>query len=895
MKYDLQAIKARVTCADVLRQHGIEWNGKDISCPLPGHDDDRPSFGLCHDAAAFCCHGCDRKGDVIELQALLNGGEKGKAIQALAKLAGIEPERTRKQRNRGRIVETYDYTDAAGKLLFQVCRMDPKDFRQRRPDPEKPGCWLWNMNGTGRILYRLPAIVEALDAGRVVFIAEGEKDCDALAGLDLAATCNPGGAGKWRSEYAGALSGAKAIVIADKDTPGRKHAAAVLQALSGKAESVRVIELPDRKGHTVKDPADWIAAGGTREELRDVIRNAPDWTPPHDATEPAKIESKPGTGTPGKPEVALPYGEQTISETGRVLGGLLAREQRFFNRGGAVVKLAEDKDGMPRLDQVKPATLASDFESVARLTKPDRKGEPAAAVCSEQAAKLIMGSAVFRDALPPIRILTRCPVLIERAGQVFDVTGYDPQSGIMAGGKPAEPVTVEEARRLLSELLDGFRFATPADRARALAALITPALVFGGLLKGRAPVDLGEADQSQTGKGYRNKLTAAVYNQSVKTVTQQKAGVGSMEESFNMALIRGANFVCLDNIRGKVDSPAFEMFLTEDTYPARAPYREPVEIDPSRVVIMMTSNKAEITRDLANRSSCVKLLKQPEGHTFKPYAQGDVLGHVRAEQPRFLGAVFAIVKAWYEADMPKTNETRHDFRAWAQALDWITRNLLDAGPLLDGHRETQERMTNPVLNWLRDVALEVIRAKQADCWLRTGDMVELIADTEIDTPGMPEHGDLTDHDTRKKAQQATGRRLASCFRAGDVVKLDGMTVERREEYEIELHKNAKEYRVTSAPMESRPIGARCTPDPADTGTPQAEIDFPAYSPAYSPPIESPMETPAPPIAPNTPVKCEHTHTEPDTGQDIVSMETHRRIGATPEKELAAVEYEEGEL
>jgi len=893
MKYDLHEIKGRVTCADVLRQHGIEWNGRDISCPLPGHDDDRPSFGLCHDAAAFCCHGCDRKGDVIELQALLNGGEKGKAIQALAKLAGIEPERTRKQRKRGRIVETYDYTDAAGKLLFQVCRMDPKDFRQRRPDPEKPGRWLWNMNGTRRVLYRLSAIVEALTAGRVVFIAEGEKDCDALAGLDLAATCNPGGSGKWRSEHAEALSGAKAIVIADKDTPGRKHAAAVLQALTGKAESVRVIELPDRNGHKVKDPADWIAAGGTREELRDVIRNAPEWTPPHD--KPAKIESKPSTGTPGKPEVALPYGEQTISETGRVLGELLAREQRFFNRGGAVVKLAEDKDGMPRLDQVKPATLASDFESVARLTKPDRKGEPAAAVCSEQAAKLIMGSAVFRDALPPIRILTRCPVLIERAGQVFDVTGYDPQSGIMAGGKPAEPVTVEEARRLLSELLDGFRFATPADRARALAALITPALVFGGLLKGRAPVDLGEADASQTGKGYRNKLTAAVYCQSVKTVTQQKAGVGSMEESFNMALIRGANFLCLDNVRGKVDSPAFEMFLTEDTYPARAPYREPVEIDPSRVVIMMTSNKAEITRDLANRSSCVKLLKQPEGHTFKPYAQGDVLGHVRGEQPRFLGAVFAIVKAWYEAGMPKTNETRHDFRAWAQALDWITRNLLNAGPLLDGHRETQERMTNPVLNWLRDVALEVIRAKQVDCWLRTGDMVELIADTEIDTPGMPEHGDLTDHDTRKKAQQATGRRLSSCFRAGDVVSLDGMTVERREQYESELHKNVREYRVTSAPMESRPIGAHRTPDPTDTGTPQAEMDFPAYDAAYSPPMESPMETPAPPIPPNTPVKCEHTHTEPDTGQDIVSMETHRRIGATPARELAAVEYEEGEL
>ena len=36
--------------------------------------------------------------------------------------------------NMNNIIATYDYTDQAGRLLYQVCRLEPKDFRQRRAD-----------------------------------------------------------------------------------------------------------------------------------------------------------------------------------------------------------------------------------------------------------------------------------------------------------------------------------------------------------------------------------------------------------------------------------------------------------------------------------------------------------------------------------------------------------------------------------------------------------------------------------------------------------------------------------------------------------------------------------------------------------------------------------------
>ena len=606
----------------------------------------------------------------------------------------------------------------------------------------------------------------------------------------------------------------------------------------------------------------------------------------------AILDAETGSVHPDMPAVILPHGQQSITDTGRALGRLLDATERYFIRGGSVAKLACDSDGLPRLDEVKPAALASDFETVAHLCKVEGVGEDGqpqlkATTCSHQTATLIAASAAFREALPPIHVLTRCPVLIERAGSLIQVSGYDRASGIFAAGNLSEPMLVEAARNLLSEMLEGFRFATPADRARALAALVTPALVFGGLLKGRAPVDLGEADASQTGKGFRNKLTAAIYAQGVRTVTQQKGGTGSLEESFNAALIRGANFVALDNVRGRIDSPAFESFLTEDTYSARMPYREPVEIDPRRVVIMLTSNKADVTVDLANRSSCVRILKQPDGHTFKPYPEGDILEHVRAAQPRYLGAVFAIVRAWYDAGKPKTTETRHDFRPWAQTLDWIVRNLLDAGPLLDGHRETQARMTNPVLNWLRDVSIEVLRARQTGAWLRAGDLLDLIAETTIETPGLSENGNLTDPETRKAAQQQTGRKLGLCFKAGDTVTLDGMMIERLEHPDLEGHP-IREYRFTLPADSRQPIAEQSqidTQTPVTRAPEQAEMTLSRYCPASRPADKPANKVQCSASPANTSLMPKHSDT-PEGGERafVDSMGNISGIAGNPEIE-----------
>jgi P4 family phage/plasmid primase-like protien len=192
--------------------------------------------------------------------------------------------------NRGRpltftIAATYDYHDATGKLVFQVCRMEPKSFRQRRPQASAVDGFIWNLKGVGQVPYRLPELIAAVKGGQTVFIAEGEKDVETLVRHGFAATCNACGAGKWRNEFGEFFDGAKSVVvIADKDAPGRAHAAEVAAKLKPLARSVKVIELPDNEARPVKDAADFFAAGGKADALRALAADAPDYVPKSEVT-----------------------------------------------------------------------------------------------------------------------------------------------------------------------------------------------------------------------------------------------------------------------------------------------------------------------------------------------------------------------------------------------------------------------------------------------------------------------------------------------------------------------------------------------------------------------------------------------------------------------------------
>jgi hypothetical protein len=247
--------------------------GKGWSARCPAHDDRRASLSVAQGddgrVLLFCHRGCG-------ISSIC--GALGLRVVDLMPTADklptpSKPKGDAKRAGKPRIVAQYDYRDETGELLFQVVRYEPKDFKQRKPKPG--GGWDWSVKGMRVVPYRLRELLAA--PAQPVFIVEGEKDADTLARFGLVATCNACGAGKWTAEHSAFLRGRRVIVLPDNDEAGRNHALQVAQSLHGIAEWVRIVQLPGLpdKG----DVSDWVAAGGTKEELKRLAEAAPNWTP----------------------------------------------------------------------------------------------------------------------------------------------------------------------------------------------------------------------------------------------------------------------------------------------------------------------------------------------------------------------------------------------------------------------------------------------------------------------------------------------------------------------------------------------------------------------------------------------------------------------------------------
>lgn len=219
---------------DALRSHGstVDDRGASIKAQCPSHDDGNPSLSIGTRR--------DGKGVIVKCHA---GCDTPTVLQAIG------------------FTMSDMFDDDAPREVFAPRR----DYRypdgrvvHRKPNKQFPQ----SGNLKGNSLFHADCIGDA----QHVYVCEGEKDCEAIEQLAGAvAVCASMGAGKAHLADWSPLKGKDVTVIADRDEPGRKHAAQVAELLADIAESVRIVEAA-----TGKDAADHLAAGHGLDELREV-------------------------------------------------------------------------------------------------------------------------------------------------------------------------------------------------------------------------------------------------------------------------------------------------------------------------------------------------------------------------------------------------------------------------------------------------------------------------------------------------------------------------------------------------------------------------------------------------------------------------------------------------
>lgn len=255
-------------------------------CPI--HDDQNPSLEIFEfdGSACFLCWVCCPGGTPKEFAT--------KVKTTMLRLVGLEwsdvlgskPMDNLPKQN---IVARYPYRDEDGVLLYECVRLEPgrngrkKDFKQRRPDPDNPRKWVWNLEGCRRVLYKLSDLLRVRrdQPDRPILLVGGEKDADVGWKLGFPTTTNVCGEGsKWFTEYTETLKGAKVVLVPHRDPTGWRHMAGVAYSLIADGGCrVRWLALPGatKPGYDLADFAAGLSIKDAKIALEKLIAKAPEF------------------------------------------------------------------------------------------------------------------------------------------------------------------------------------------------------------------------------------------------------------------------------------------------------------------------------------------------------------------------------------------------------------------------------------------------------------------------------------------------------------------------------------------------------------------------------------------------------------------------------------------
>ncbi len=605
--------------------HGVkEAQGGQFMALCPAHNDRKPSLSIKQldgKILVRCFAGCELT-DILKPVGLNSRDLFFNSRKADTKLEY-------------RVIEAVYHYDG-----FEVVRTRPKAFYQRRPDGK--GGYINNLKGVKLSLYHQDELPQAIAAGTVIFIPEGEKDVDRLRSEGFTATCNPMGAGKWHDGYSQALKGADAAIMPDSDRPGRDHAAEVARSCFGKAARIRLLELADGK-----DVSEWLDNGHTVAELTRLANRCPDYELP---------------AASDLPEIAV-TDRHLRDITTDVLDALYKanKPERIFRRNSALTRISLDEKSRPFIETLSESALRGYLARSCNFVRISAKDGDGVAVTPP--LDVVRDIASLNDCqFPPLIGITEAPV-IRPDGSVMNKSGYDnitllyyyPSPKLRVPPIPDKPTDndVEAATELALEPVCDFPFDCEASRANAVATMFTP--ILRPMIDSPVPLTLFDKPQRGTGASLLAEVIGVIATGRAAAMMAARKDDEEWRKAITSLLLRGQRVAIIDNIEGTLYAPSLAAVLTAVTFQDRVLGRSELVTMPNRTTWIGTGNNIKLTGDLPRRCIWVRMdakLARPWLRDASSFKHPRLIQWVSENRGAILAAILTIARAWVVAGMP---------------------------------------------------------------------------------------------------------------------------------------------------------------------------------------------------------------------------------------------------
>jgi len=603
---------------------------KQFMAICPGHNDTNPSLSISERKGKILIH-CFGGCDITEILKKMN-----------LKPNDLSIENQNKQVKR--IVNTYDYFDETGELVYQTVRYEPKDFRQRRPG--KNGKWIWNLKGVTPVLYHLPEVLNAIRNNVTIFLLEGEKDVGRLNTLGLVATTNPMGAGKWHNSYTEALREADLVIIPDKDKPGYAHAENIAKAVYGVAKRVRVVYLPG----DCKDISDWLDGDGDIEQLKRLVADCSE----HNLSTDRVLTE--------------------ISVTNRHLRDITSdalqamyesnKPEHIFIRSGMITRVRSDEKGQPFIEILKEYTIRGILARCCDFVRFSTKVNKIPISPPLDVVRDIISLDNLR--FPPLLGITEIPMM-RADGTLINNLGYDTRSSLYYIPSPELRMLhipdnpskgdLKNAVDLVLELICDFPFDCEASKANAIAILFT--IILRPMIDGPVPFTIIDKPQAGTGASLLAEVISIITSgRAAAMMTAQKDDEGWRKVIISL-LLKGQLVVTIDNVDSTLWAPSLAAILTADTFQDRILGRSEMVTLPNKVTWIATGNNIKLAGDLPRRCIWVRLdakMARPWQRDVVTFKHPHLKEWVLKNRGNLLASILTIANAWVVAGKPVVPE-----------------------------------------------------------------------------------------------------------------------------------------------------------------------------------------------------------------------------------------------